>query len=78
MTAGLYPKSSGVAAAGSRAVDLIGSRVRLEAYTLSLIDGFLLLAWSCVCALILVALLRKSPLNYGDLSSFQPVKEAKS
>jgi hypothetical protein len=52
--------------------------VRLQAYTLSLIDGFLLLAWSCVCALILVALLRKSPLNYGDLSSFQPVKEAKS
>ena len=30
-----------------------------------------LIAWSCVCALILVALLRKSPLNYGDLSTVQ-------
>jgi DHA2 family multidrug resistance protein len=78
MTAGLYAKSSSVAAAGSRAVDLIGSRVRLQAYALSLIDGFLLLTWACVCALILVALLRKSPLSYGDLSAVQAVKETKS
>jgi DHA2 family multidrug resistance protein len=71
MTAGLYAKSSGVAAAGARAVDLVGSRLRLQAYGLSLIDGFLLIAWSCFCALILVALLRPSPLNYADLSSMQ-------
>jgi len=73
MTAGLYAKSSGLAAAGARAVDLIGARLRLQAYSLSLIDGFLLLAWSCFCALILVALLRPSPLNYADLSSMQQV-----
>ena len=72
MSAGLYAKSSGMAAAGARAVDLIGDRLRLQAYSLSIIDGFLLIAWSCVCALILVALLRKSPLNYGDLSAIQP------
>jgi DHA2 family multidrug resistance protein len=71
MTAGLYAKSSGVAAAGARALDLVGSRLRLQAYGLSLIDGFLLIAWSCFCALILVALLRPSPLNYADLSSMQ-------
>ncbi len=47
--------------------------LRLQAFSLSLIDGFLLIAWSCVCALILVALLRKSPLNYGDLSSMQQI-----
>jgi MFS transporter, DHA2 family, multidrug resistance protein len=67
MTAGLYAKSSGIAAAGTRAVDLIAARLRLQAYSLSIIDGFLLIAWSCTCALILVALLRKSPLNYGEL-----------
>ena len=71
MTAGLYAKSSGVAAASARAIDLVGSRLRLQAYGLSLIDGFLLIAWSCFCALILVALLRPSPLNYADLSSMQ-------
>ncbi len=76
MTAGLYAKSSGIAAASARAIDLIGARLRLQAYSLSLIDGFLLIAWSCFCALILVALLRKSPLNYGDLSAMQQIPAA--
>jgi DHA2 family multidrug resistance protein len=71
MTAGIYAKSSGLVTAGARAVDLIAARIRLQAYSLSIIDGFLLIAWSCVCALTLVALLRKSPLNYGDLSTVQ-------
>jgi DHA2 family multidrug resistance protein len=76
ITAGLYAKSSGVAAASARAIDLIGARIRLQAYSLSLVDGFLLIAWSCFCALILVALLRKSPLNYGDLSAMQQIPGA--
>jgi MFS transporter, DHA2 family, multidrug resistance protein len=74
MTGGLYPKSPGIVAAGARAVDLIAARVRLQAYSLSIIDGFLLIAWSCVCALILVALLRRSPLDYGDLSTLQQIQ----
>jgi MFS transporter, DHA2 family, multidrug resistance protein len=82
MTAGLYAKSYGQAAAGARSVDLIAARLRLQAYSLSIIDGFLLIAWSCACALIFVALLRKSPLNYGDLSAIQQTlvaeKEPKS
>ena len=82
MTAGLYAKSYGLAAAGARSVDLIAARLRLQAYSLSIIDGFLLIAWSCACALIFVALLRKSPLNYGDLSAIQQTlvaeKEPKS
>jgi DHA2 family multidrug resistance protein len=80
MAAGLYAKSYGMAAAGARAVDLIGARLRLQAYSLSLVDGFVLLAYSCVCALVFVALLRKSPLNYGDLSTVQqiPAREKES
>jgi DHA2 family multidrug resistance protein len=78
LTAGLFGKSSGLPSAGARAVDLIAARLRLQAYTLSLIDGFLLVAWTCAIALILVALLRKSPLNYGELSTLQPVKEPTS
>ena len=77
MTAGLYAKSSGIATASARAVDLIEARLRLQAYSLSLVDGFLLIAWSCFCALILVALLRKSPLNYGELSAMQWIPGAK-
>jgi DHA2 family multidrug resistance protein len=71
MAAGLYAKSSGSVIAGVRAVDLLAARMRLQAFSLSIVDGFLLIAWSCVCALILVALLRKSPLNYGELSTIR-------
>ena len=82
MTAGLAAKTAGMAAAGERAVDLIAARLRLQAYSLSIVDGFLLVAWSCVCALLMVALLRKSPLDYGDLKTIQQAlsaqKESKS
>ncbi len=71
LTAGLFSQSSGLAAATGRAVGVISGRLRLQAYTLSIIDGFYLVAWACVVALLLVPLLRKSPLNYGDLSAVQ-------
>jgi MFS transporter, DHA2 family, multidrug resistance protein len=68
LTAGLYAKSSGLAAAGGRAVGVVSARVRLQAYTLTFIDGFYLIAWACVAALLLTALLRKPPLNYRELA----------
>src|SRR5208282_4284816 len=67
LTAGLYGKSSGLGAATGRAVGLVSARVRLQAYALTFIDGFHLIAWACVVALLLVALLKKSPLHYGEL-----------
>jgi MFS transporter, DHA2 family, multidrug resistance protein len=73
VSAGLYAKSSGMAASGARAIDLIAARLRLQAYSLSINDGFLLIAWSCAVALILVAMLRQSPLDYGDLSAQQQI-----
>src|SRR5215471_1217773 len=71
LSLGLYSKSAGLEAAMGRAFGVMGSRLRLEAYTLTFIDGFHLLAWSCVVALLLIAVLRRSPLNYGDLGTFQ-------
>jgi DHA2 family multidrug resistance protein len=70
-TAELFPRSSGLLSAGGRAVEVIAGRLRLQAYTLSIIDGFHLTAWACVCALILICFLRKSPYKYGDLSAIQ-------
>ncbi len=78
MTAGLFGKSSGIPSAGARAVDLIAARLRLQAYTLSLIDGYLLVAWTCFIALLLIALLRKSPFSYAGLARLQEVKETHS
>jgi DHA2 family multidrug resistance protein len=76
MTAWLYGQSAGIGTAGARAVDLVAMRLRLQAYSLSINDGFLLIAWSCVCALLLIALLRKSPFDYGDLSTMQQIPAA--
>jgi MFS transporter, DHA2 family, multidrug resistance protein len=68
LTAGLYGKSAGLNAAAGRAVEVVAARTRLQAFTLTFIDGFHLIAWACVAALILTALLRKSPLNYAELA----------
>ena len=82
LVSGLFSHSAGLAAATGGAVGITASRLSLQAYTLSIVDGFLLVAWSCACALVLVALLRKSPLTYGHLSAIQQGliidKEAKS
>jgi len=71
LAAGVYSKSSGLPAATGRAVDLMGDRLRLQAYTLSLNDGFYLVAWASVVAMLLTAIMRASPLTYGNLSALQ-------
>src|ERR1700722_549676 len=66
LTARLSGKSYGTAA--GRAVDLVAARLRLQAYTLTFIDGFHFVCAACVVALLLTALLRKAHLNYGELA----------
>jgi MFS transporter, DHA2 family, multidrug resistance protein len=69
----LFSHSSGLPAATARSAALISSRLRLQAYTLSLQDGWFLVAWACVFGLLLVFLLRESPMSYAELSTIQPV-----
>ena len=71
LTAGVFAKSSGLAEATGRAVGIMSGRVRLQAYTLTLIDGFYLVAAVCIVTMLLAAFLRRSPLRYGDLVVFQ-------
>lgn len=71
LTSGLFSQSSGIPAATGRAVGLVSSRVRLQAYTLTFIDGFYLIAGGCVLALLLTALMGRIPINYGDLATSQ-------
>jgi len=68
LAAGLYGRSAGFAAAAGRSVGLVAAKVRLQAYTLSFIDGFHLIGWACVLALLLIAVLRKAPLDYQELA----------
>jgi hypothetical protein len=53
----------------SRAIGVVAGGVRAPAYALTFIDAFQLIAWASVATLILIATLRRFPLNYSDLAA---------
>jgi MFS transporter, DHA2 family, multidrug resistance protein len=67
LAAGLAAKSNGVVAATGRALALVDSKLRLQAYSLSFIDAFHLVAWACVVMLFVTAVLRQAPLSFAQL-----------
>ncbi|HTW23057.1 MAG TPA: MFS transporter [Candidatus Baltobacteraceae bacterium] len=69
LTAGMYDKSAGLPQAVARAADLVGARLRLQAYALAINDAYQAVAWGCVVALLLIVFMRRAPLDYGDLSA---------
>ena len=71
LAAGLSAKSSGLMAATGRAAEIIASKLRLQAYSLTFIDGFHLVAWACAGILLLTTLLRKAPMNFAQISLLQ-------
>jgi DHA2 family multidrug resistance protein len=71
LAAGLAGKSTGLAAATGRAVGIVDSKLRLQSYSLTFIDAFHLIAWACAVMLLVTAVLRKSPVSFGELSAQQ-------
>jgi DHA2 family multidrug resistance protein len=69
LTAGLAGRSAGTEEAAGRAAGLVAGGVRVQAYTLSLIDAFHLMAWMSVAMLILLATLGRFPLNFRELAA---------
>jgi DHA2 family multidrug resistance protein len=69
LTAGLAGRSTGAGGATARAVGLVAGGVRLQAYSLTFVDAFHLIAWASVAMLILIATLRRFPLNFRDLAA---------
>jgi DHA2 family multidrug resistance protein len=67
LAGGLASTSSGVTTAAGRAIGIVASGVRVQAYALSFIDAFHFIAWTCVAALLLVAMVRRFPMNFRDL-----------
>jgi MFS transporter, DHA2 family, multidrug resistance protein len=72
LAAGLASKSTGLAAATGRAVGIVDSKLRLQAYSLTFIDAFHLIVWVCAAMLMVTAVLRKSPVSFGELSELRP------
>lgn len=71
LAAGLSTKSSGLIAASGRAAEIIDSKLRLQAYSLTFIDAFHLVSWACAGILLLTAVLRKAPINFGQVPLLQ-------
>jgi DHA2 family multidrug resistance protein len=69
LISGLAGRSTGTAGAAGRAVGLVAGKVRLEAYSLTFVDAFHLIAWASVATLILIATIRRFPLNFRDLAA---------
>ena len=74
LTGGLLPNSSGLENAQDKALQVLGGQVRVQAYTLAYADGFLVIAFVAVLAIVLTALMR--PIKYYfDSPSLNPPKQ---
>ena len=71
LAAGLAGRSNGVVAATGRALTVLDSKLRLQAYSLTFIDAFHLVAWACAVMLLVTVVLRKSPLTFSQLPALQ-------
>jgi len=67
LAAGAFGRSSGTEEARYRAAEALGLQVRAQAFTLSISDGFVLIAWTVVVYLMLMLLLRPGAISYRDL-----------
>jgi DHA2 family multidrug resistance protein len=71
LAAGLAGRSNGVVGATGRALSIVDSKLRLQAYTLTFIDAFHLVIWACVAMLLVTAVLRRLPMNFRQLPALQ-------
>jgi MFS transporter, DHA2 family, multidrug resistance protein len=71
LAAGLAAKSSGLMAATGRAAEIINSKLRLQAYSLTFIDAFHLVAWATAAMLLLTVVIRKAPMNFAQIPLLQ-------
>jgi DHA2 family multidrug resistance protein len=65
--AGMLSHTSGLTAAAGRAAEILGLQVRQQAFTLAITDSFLLVAWSVVFCLIVIACMARVPTQYRQV-----------
>jgi DHA2 family multidrug resistance protein len=68
LTAGMRSQSPGLAAAAGRAAEILGLQVKQQAFTLAVADCFLLVAYSVVCCLIIIAFMAPVPAQYRQVT----------
>ncbi|HTZ58104.1 MAG TPA: MFS transporter [Acidobacteriaceae bacterium] len=65
--AGAQSQSAGLPQAAGRAVDILGLQVRQQAFTLAITDSFMLIAFSAVCCLIVIACMAPVPTQFRQV-----------
>ena len=67
LSAGVKSQSSGLSAATGRAGEILGLQIRQQAFTLAITDCFMLVAFSVVCGLIVIACMAPVPTQYRQV-----------
>ena len=67
LSAGMLSRSPGLTTATGRAGEILGLQVRQQAFTLAITDSFMLVAFSVVCCLIVVAIMAPVPTQYRQV-----------
>ena len=71
LTLGMLPHSAGLEEAQHRAVAILSSQVRAQAYTLAVSDGFILIIWVIFTYLLLLPWMRPNKISYIQLSKMK-------
>lgn len=71
LSGALLPGSTGPGESQARAVALLSQQVRAQAYTQSIADGFVLMAWVVAGFLVVMLFLRPAKISYADLRRMQ-------
>lgn len=64
LSAGMLSHSAGLSTAVGRAGEILGLQIRQQSFTLAITDSFLLVAFSIVCCLIVIACMARVPTQY--------------
>jgi DHA2 family multidrug resistance protein len=67
LTGYLHGHYSGLPGAAGRAGEILGLQVRQQAFTLAINDTFLLIAWSIVLCLVVIACMAPVPTQYRQV-----------
>lgn len=67
LTAGMQSQSAGLPAAAGRAAEILGQQVKQQAFTLAINDTFLLIAFSVVCCLVVIACMAPVPTQFRQV-----------
>jgi DHA2 family multidrug resistance protein len=71
---GMASHSTSLAAATERAAGILGLQVRQQAFTLAITDSFMVIAWSVLCVLLVIACMARVPTQYRHIvtTTFKP------